>query len=138
MPKGYGLGVTDEKVLFPDPPTKPVEDRIADDIHAIKKRAVLPIYEQKYVVLFSAAESTAGVIKTIDGSTFETNSFTVSVFTGTLDLWLGDDAAAGGIPDYRFTNVGQPSQILLTTKARRFSFLANGGAVTAKIIVAAL
>ena len=138
MPKGWGIGATDEKVLFPDPPTKEPIDRVADDIHAIRQRAVLPILEQKYLLLFSAAESTAGVVKVIDTSTFISNSIIISMITGTIDFWLGDDAAAGGIPDMRFTPVGTPQQLLLTPKTRRFSFLANGGAATGKIIVSAV
>jgi len=138
MAKGWGIGATDEKVLFPDPPSKEPIDRVAEDIHAIKERAVPPILEQKYLLLFSAAESTAGVVKVIDTSTFLSNSIIVSMVTGTIDFWLGDDASPGGIPDMRFTPVGTPQQLLLTLKARRFTFLANGGAATGKIIVSAV
>jgi len=98
MAKGWGIGATDEKVLFPDPPSKEPIDRVAEDIHAIRERAVPPILEQKYLLLFSAAESTAGVVKVIDTSTFLSNSIIVSMVTGTIDFWLGDDASPGGIP----------------------------------------
>lgn len=136
--KGYGTQLANVGVIDPEPPASPPEERSADDLKAIRERVAAPIVEQKFLLNFTAAESTAAVIKTVDASQFAINSIVVNVLTGTLDFWLGDDASAGGTPDFRFTNVGQPVQVLLPLKTRRFSFLANGGAVTGKMFIQCL
>lgn len=135
--KGYGIGlVGGRKQIVETPPPTPDElaSQQAQDIHSIKERAAPALFEQKYFITFAAANG----LGSIDVSNTPVNALIVNVISGTLDFWLGDDAAPGGTPDFRFTNVGFPVQIMLSLKPRRFTFLSQGGAVVAKVIVQAL
>lgn len=134
-----GAGFVTAEAIKPEiDPNISAEESIAKDIHAIRERAVLPPYEQKKILnLAASGPSSIDVMDTLGNVC---NSLIVSVITGTLNVFLGDDATSSGtaIPDFQFTNVGQPVQILLPPKKRRFSFQASGGACTAKAIALAI
>lgn len=127
---GFGVGLTNERIVNPAPPSAPPEERSAADLQLIRERVAPPIVEQRYAVNLAS-----GAIDRVDTSGSATNGLVVTVFTGTLDVWLDDGAVAGGFPMMRFTNVGMPVQVLLPLRKRRLSWLANGAATQAMVIV---
>jgi hypothetical protein len=135
-PGAYGTGLIAEEIVSPKPPAKPPEERASDDLRLLRERAAAPIVEIKQTVNLAAAN----VRETFDLTATPINALIVSIYTGTLDFYLGDDApaVAGGFPDFRFTNVGQPVQLLIPLRARRISYIANGAAVTGKIVAQCL
>ena len=112
FPKEVGGGSAEENLAA-----------IAKDIHAIAGQFVLdPLFEKKVINL------QAGQTMRIDSLTRKVGSIIVSVTTGKLDVWIGDNLGVitGTIPDWQFTVTGAPVQLVLAPDRRIFTLQANG------------
>lgn len=131
----YGAGFASDHGAIPPEPPGP--DDLIKDIHRLAERVCLAPYEQRIIVAVTAT----GQVGFFDCLSNVTNAIAVTVYTGQIDVWLGDDAVnlTTAQPDFRFTAVGVPQQIMLTPRAgRRISWGGTGAAATGKIVMQAL
>lgn len=128
-----GSGLVAPPAPLPEvPPGKDVQELIYLELKKIRDRVAPPKYE-----VMQTINGAAKLFGDFETGGNEVNAIIVDVTAGNLFLWLTPDGGNTAIPPYTFTNTGQPFQMLLTLKARNFSWTCDA-ACTATLTFQAL
>lgn len=90
--------------------------QIARDIAAIKDKYAAPEVLQP-----TPFQIPAGETRRHDMTMVRHNSFTVCVFTGTVDLWFGEGAGNGAVPHIQYLAGQGPVQVMVPDGGRVYT-----------------
>jgi hypothetical protein len=132
----FGVNPIDEGIE-PRPQIRAPEDRMSEDIHALRERYVQP---QLFLPsTFNLTAAAPGNFAKVDFSQMKVNSVLVSVISGTVNLWFGDYTANLTSPPHaQFVALGAPSQIMIPVGPYTFTIASTGGAAVVTFVPMAL
>lgn len=108
-------------------------ERIAADIAALRSQHVIePLMLYKAFTLTAAGES-----DTFDSQSRRVAWIIAQAFTGVVDLYWTDGGGSGSLPPMRFEPTPFPILVPVSVKPYVFTAVANGGAATFSLTLAA-